>query len=459
MFKILIISSLSIFLFSCASTMTIQDQYQEASSFYRERNFTAAAGIIESYREISYKEKDRVLYYLDTGMLYHYSEEYEKSNEALTLAEQGIEDLYTSSISKALTSGLINDNVLEYSGEDYEDIYINIFKALNYMSLSERDSALVEIRKVHIKLNILEDKYRELVDMYNASGDSEGQIVARKNRFHNDALARYLGLLLYRADNSYDDARIEADEIEKAFSFQSQLYNFEKPVTPVLKRAKNSAYLSVVAFSGNSPRKLAETFYLQTTPDIVWIAATSQNEEYVKEVVGFDNVYMPGVDGGFHFKFQYPRMEMMGSIIDRIELEVDGIPVNDLELIEKMESISKEIFMIKQPFVIGKTIIRTVVKNILKEKGKKEMKGENVFLNILMGAAADAAVDATENADLRISPYFPAYASVLDTELPPGEHTVSITYYSGGVPVFRDDKGIVNISEKGINLVESFFHE
>ena len=436
--------------------MTIQDQYQEASSFYRERNFTEAAGIIESYREISYKEKDRVLYYLDTGMLYHYSGEYEKSNEALTLAEQGIEDLYTNSISKALASGLINDNVLEYSGEDYEDIYINIFKALNYIALSDRDSALVEIRKVHIKLNILEDKYRELIEIYNTSGNSEGQIVARKNRFHNDALARYLGLLLYRADNSYDDARIEADEIEKAFSFQSQLYNFEKPVTPVLKRNKNSAYLTIIAFSGNSPRKLAETFYLQTTPDVVWIAATSQNDEYVKEVVGFNNLFMPGVEGGFHFKFQYPRMEMMGSIIDRIELEVDGIPVNDLELIESMESISKEIFMIKQPFVIGKTIIRTVAKNILKEKGKNEMKGDNVFLNILMGAAADAAVDATENADLRISPYFPAKASVLDTELPPGEHNVSITYYSGGVPVFKDDKGIVNISGNSMNLIESF---
>ena len=31
-----------------------------------------------------------------------------------------------------------------------------------------------------------------------------------------------------------------------------------------------------------------------------------------------------------------------------------------------------------------------------------------------MGIAADVAVDATENADLRISPYFPARASVTD---------------------------------------------
>ncbi len=456
-----IITAAAVIIFSsCATTMTKQDQYQDAAEHYATRNYEVAAAVIEGYRDISYKEKDRVLFYLDTGMLYHYAGKYEKSNEALTLAEQGIEELYTKSISKAIASGVINDNTLDYSGEDYEDIYINIFKALNYIAMQQKDSALVEIRKVNIKLNVLEDKYREMIEDYNSSDNPEGEIIARKNRFHNDVLARYLGLLLYRSDKSYDDARIEGDEINKAFQFQSHLYSFPQPEIPALRKEKDKAYLSVVAFTGNSPRKLAETFYLHTTEDVVWIAATSQDTDYVKNVVGFDNIYMPGVEGGYHFKFQYPKMHLMGTAVDRIELEIDGTVVRELERIEDMENISEEIYLLKQPFVIGKTIIRTVVKNILKEKAKTEMGTRNSgILGGLMGIAADVAVDATENADLRICPYFPARASVTDLTLPPGDHNISIVYYSNGIPVFRDERGTVSVSADSLNIIESFLHE
>ncbi len=184
-------------------------------------------------------------------------------------------------------------------------------------------------------------------------------------------MARYLGLLLYRADKSFDDARIEGEEINKAFQFQSHLYDFPQPEIPALRKEKDKAYLSVLSLTGNSPRKMAETFYIHTTDDIVWIAATSQDTEYVKQVVGFDNIYMPGVEGGYHFKFQFPKMHLMGSSIDRIELEIDGAVVRELESIESMENISEEIYLLKQPLIVGKTIIRTVIKNILKEKAKR----------------------------------------------------------------------------------------
>ena len=458
--RYIITAAAVIILSSCASVQTKQDQYQDASNHYASRNYAVAAAVIEGYKDTSYKEKDRVLFYLDTGMLYHYAGEYEKSNESLSLAEQGIEDLYTKSISKALASGALNDNALAYSGEDYEDIYINIFKALNYIALGNKDSALVEIRRVHIKLNILEDKYRELIEDYNSADNPEGKIVARKNKFHNDALARYLGLLLYRSDKSFDDARIEGEEINKAFQFQSHLYDFPQPEIPALRKENDKVNLSVVAFSGNSPRKLAETFYLHTTDDIVWIAATSQDTEYVKQVVGFDNIYMPGVEGGYHFKFQFPKMHLMGTSIDRIELEVDGTVVRELEHIENMENISEEIYLLKQPLIVGKTIIRTVIKNILKEKAKEEMgTRDSGILGGLLGIAADVAVDATENADLRICPYFPARASVTDLTVSPGEHNISINYYSDGSLIYRDDKGTINLTADSPNIVESFLHE
>ncbi len=449
---------------SCASTMTIQNQYDEARDYVARRDFAGAGTIIESYKNESYKEKDRVLYYLDVGMLYHYAGEYEKSNAALSAAERGIEELYTKSLSRGGASGVLNDNALEYAGEDYEDIYLNVFKGLNYIALGDAEAALVEIRRVHIKLNLLEDKYRQQIEEYNASEEADGQIEPRNSRFHNDALARYLGLLLYRYDRSFDDARIEGDKIVQAFAEQKKLYNFARPEIPALEGEEGEAFLSLMAFSGISPRKTAKTLYLTTIPGAVIITMTDQNEDYVKEIVGFNVLAMPGVEGGFHFKFQYPQMKKMGSDVSRILLRV-GNDAAEVPLLEKMENISQEIFLIKQPLIIGKAILRTVAKGILKESGKQAMKDQmsddagGMLLGMLLGVAADVAVDATENADLRISQYFPARAYAADLSLPPGEYPVSIEYYAGNTMLFRDDRGMMNLQPGQLNLMESFFLE
>lgn len=447
---------------SCASTMTIQNQYEEAQEYVARRDFAGAGAVIESYKNESYKEKDRVLYYLDVGMLYHYAGEFEKSNAALSEAERGIEELYTKSVSRAVASGVLNDNALEYAGEDYEDIYLNVFKGLNYIALGDAESALVEIRRVHIKLNLLEDKYRQQIEEYNASEEADGKIEPRNSRFHNDALARYMGLLLYRFDRSFDDARIEGEKIVQAFAEQKGLYNFSQPEIPVLATEEGQVALSVMAFSGISPRKTAKTLYLTTIPGAIVITMTDQNEDYVKEMVGFNVLAMPGVEGGLHFKFQYPQMKLMGSDVSKVLLRLGDRTV-EVPLLEKMEKISQEIFLIKQPLIIGKAILRTVAKGIVKETGKQAMKDQmddsagGLVLGLLLGVAADVAVDATENADLRISQYFPARAHAVDLSLTPGEYPVAIEYYAGNTLLFRDNRGVMNLQPDRFNLVESFY--
>ena len=456
---------LLVLLFSCASTVTQQNQYMDAQEFVENRNFAAAGQIIEESREVYYKQKDRVLYYLDLGMLYHYAKEYEKSNQALSEAERGIEELYTKSISKTVTSGVLNDNALDYSGEDYENIYLNIFKALNFIALGNNESALVEIRRVHIKLNLLEDKYRQLIDEYNDSDSAEGKLEPKEIRFYNSALARFLGLLLYRAEGSFDDARIELQEIREAFKEQSQLYDFAMPPLPENQSDEGIGHISVMAFTGISPRKMAETFYLDTGNSMVFITSVSQDDDYVNRIMGFNFLFMPGMTPGHHFKFQYPRMDLQGSRIDRIELIIDGVSMTQVPLFEDMETIAQEIFLIKQPLVVGKAILRTVAKGVLKESGKEAVKDQlngsigGMLAGALIGIAADVAVDATENADLRISRYFPAYAHALDVPVIPGNHTVQMEYYSGSQLVFRDNIGLVKVAPGELELVESFVLE
>ena len=118
-----------------------------------------------------------MLYYLDAGILHHLNENWEKSNELLHDAENEIQRLQSKSIAHGMASIVLSDSSLEYSGEDYEDIYINVFKALNYLKLGETENAFVEIRRVNDKLYFLEEKYARMAKEMNE--DPEARIDRR----------------------------------------------------------------------------------------------------------------------------------------------------------------------------------------------------------------------------------------------------------------------------------------
>lgn len=442
---------------SCASMMTMNQQYQQMDDLLVKRDFEQASNIIEDAKEKGqYQEKDKVLYYLDIGMLDYYNGRYGDSIENLNAAESGIEELYTKSVGKAIASGLLNDNALDYFGEDYEDIYLNVFKSLSFLQLGNFDEAMVELRRVDIKLNLLSDKYKKIIDEYNSSGDAESQLTPLESRFHNDVLARYLSLLLYREDGDYDGARIDSEKIDDAFVQQTQLYGFEKPPVPALDYADRT-FVNFMAFTGRSPAKLAHTIFIDSGPGIVYLTYQGEGEDYVNRLIGFNFIIMPGVRSGMHFKFELPYLSTRGSEIDSVAVLVDGFESGRLYLTENMERIAEETFKLKQPWIVGKTVTRTVTKGIVKEAGKSALNDQVGGIGgLLAGLAMDIAVDATENADTRLSQFFPAYAYTGEIETTPGSHDIQIVYYSRGYEVFRDYKGSVDVLYGTLNLVQSF---
>ncbi|MDR3173753.1 MAG: hypothetical protein LBU19_05855, partial [Treponema sp.] len=101
---------------------------------------------------------DTILYYLDKGMLTHYAGLYEESSGLLQAGDRAIEEAAKSILQTAGTY-LLNDTVQDYPGEDYEDIYVNSFNALNYYHRGDLEEALVEIRRMNNKIRNLADKY------------------------------------------------------------------------------------------------------------------------------------------------------------------------------------------------------------------------------------------------------------------------------------------------------------
>ena len=451
-----IIISIGFFAVSCSSMMTQNDHYTEMETLLYQRNFSQAETIIKAAKENgNYEEKDKVLYYLDIGMLNFWNGSYSDSIENLNQAELGIEELFTKSVGKAVASGLLNDNALDYFGEDYEDIYLNVFKALSFLEMNNRDEAMVELRRINIKLNLLEDKYREVLDKYNNSNDAESKLEPLESQFHNDVLARYISLLLYRNEGDFDGARIDSEKIDDAFMQQSHLYEFEKPPLPVLEYGED-AILNILAFTGRSPAKLAHTIYIDSRSNVVYLTFEGEGEDYIKRLIGFNRIIIPGVKPGLHLKFQLPYLSLRGSDVTSIAVLIDGVKASELYLTENMERIAQETFKLKQPWVVGKTVTRAVTKGVVKEVGKDVAQRKLGLVGSLLGIVADIAVDATENADTRLSQFFPAKAYTGEVTVSPGEHDIQLVFYSGGTEVFRDYKGQVDIKGQDLNLIQSF---
>ena len=139
---------------------------------------------------------------------------------------------------------------------------------------------------------------------------------------------------------------------------------------------------------------------------------------------------------------------------------VDDKQATELELIEKIDKVALETYKLKEPLIYLKTITRTVAKGLAAAEGKKKIEKEisNPVLGFAARLAADVAVDATENADLRISRFFPGKALVGQVEVTEGMHNFKIEYYSkNGTLLWVDDLGDKNVSKKGLNLFESFY--
>ncbi|OQX70544.1 MAG: hypothetical protein B6D62_04530 [Candidatus Cloacimonas sp. 4484_275] len=444
----------------CASMSSHKTQYYGLDEKLANRDFAGAISQIENAKDKYYKSKDRVQYYLDLGMLYHYNREFEKSNELLTKAEYAIEELYTKSISKAAASLLVNDNMLDYFGEDYEDIYLNVFKALNYLEMNQFDDAFVEIRRINIKLTKLEDKYSKLADSFNLSPKKKKKFKAGKSNFHNSALGRCLSMLLYRTEGKLDDAEIDKKQIEEAWKLQSHLYNFPMPKFDDYLKNNGKAKIDVLGFIGKSPDKKAKTLYIHTEKDMLIIANTKENPRGKQNLKEMDIINWPGIKEGYHFKFQLPYMVKRSSKVRKIKVIVDGKSEKELQLLESMEDVALETYKIKEPIIYLKTITRAVLKGLAAAKGKEKMtaKIDNPILGFAARMATDLAVDATENADLRISRFFPAKALIGEVEVQPGVHHLKIEYYSAnGTLLFTDDCGEKEFSANKLNLIESFY--
>jgi hypothetical protein len=418
----------SLFL-SCAST-----PFARVDGKVEDRDYAGGVALLEKEKRSLYTGRDTILYYLDKGMLAHYAGLYKDSSDLLESGERAIEAAFTKSITQEIGTYLVNDTTRDYDGEDYEDIYLNTFNALNYYHRGELEDAMVEIRRMSNKLQYLSAKYGVIItNLQKKALEEEAAVPPDENapsRFSDSALARYIGMLFYRGTGLWDDARIDGDRLRVAFANAPEVYRHPQPSSlgEELDIPGGMARLNVIAFGGLSPVKEEVTLRIPIPP-------------------------------ARYIKIALPKMAPRPSEIGQIEVALDGGERFSLELLEDIEAVARETFKEKEQVIYLKTIIRATIKgaasSVLEAAATDQDGGTSLILSIL-SLGAQVYAEASEQADLRISRYFPGKAYVGGINLAPGVYSFSVTYYGqSGKPlaVFRYED--VPVRENRLNLTEA----
>lgn len=418
-------------LLSGCAAYQLDNAQHELRGSYASGDYTSTARFIESLNEKGvYKSKDQVLLYLEQGMVNHFAGEYDKSIEYFTKAENQIDELFTKSVSRAVQSFVVNDNKLAYDGEDYEDIYLNVFKSLNFIHQNNLESALVEARRVTHKLGLLDQKYNGLVEALSkkdSTSTGEDKWKTGETNVQNSALGRYISTILFAKTNKPDNARIEFINLIKAYREQPSVYN-HRPRQSDLQTILNpdSYNVLVQAFAGRAPEKI-------------------QNDL---------RIYLEESDT--YLKFSLPSLEIYQSRVQSVEVKMQTGETHTLDLIEEMDLVAKEVYKVKEPVIYARAVVRTFLKAMGTNKLKKEAKKENETLGAFVNIMGKIAQETTEKADLRSWQTMPgkAYATVLN--LPPGEHEVEVRYLGYSGRLLHTFPQTITISEnENLKLIET----
>jgi hypothetical protein len=427
-------AALSLFLLSCASSAEF---YREVEEYTAQGKYALA---IERVKQNQPGDKNTVLHNLDLGLLYHYAGESDSSTHYFFVAEKEIEDLYTKSVSLTALSFLLNDNVLPYEGEDFEKVLINVFLALNYAEQGLADDALVEARKVDLKL-------REYTRQY------EG-----KNTYQEDAFIRYIAGVLYESGGEVNDAFIS---YRKAYdSYQTYAIAYGTPVPPfLLDDLVRTATLLSLTEEKNMYLELGGRKYEGNDRDrgsVVVVAYAGKGP--IKEEQR-PTVSIPDSSGTLHtFQIALPRFRPRhrGGRSYDVTVASSGDTATIRTIVaEDITAIAGKALDDRLGLIYLKSGGRAVLKFLAAEKAKSEMKKDShsKVQNVLGSIAIDLFVGATEQADIRTWRTLPGEIQLARVHLPPGRHTVSVRSSDGGYTL-REEMVVVHAGKTTFVIVD-----
>lgn len=386
------------------------------------RQYDAALRDIEKQ---SHSKTDRVLYLLNKGMVLRMKRDFSGSNQVLEEAKAEMERLYAASVSENALSFVVNDATVSYAGDDYEQVLVHLYMALNYLELGQLNDARVEALQVDVKLREIGEKIPG-------------------NKFTEDALSRYFTGLIYEEMGEWSDAMISYRAAYEAY--KKYQFNYNLPIPDMLKHdllrlaqregltdevaqyskefgmnppqqedpaAKQDGELVFVLNDGLAPIKREKAVSASAPPPSVVVNAARRRQQ---------NTFTPPVI----VNIALPYYESRPSKVLNARVSVSGKQAST-QMMENIDAIARASLDSRMAAITARSIARAVAKGAVQESvDRAGNRNKDPAVELIGSLFVRVAAVATERADTRSWLTLPANVQLARLSLPPGSYTVKV---------------------------------
>lgn len=380
-------------IFLCTSCATYYQSNQAFNTDFEQGNLDNALSTLQAdTKEASGKRE--FLYYVNNGLVLSMMGRYAESNEYLEKAYLFGEDYQKNYLNEA-ASYLTNPTVTTYRGEDHEHLMLLYYKALNYLKVNKTEEALIECRRLNIRLQQLSDRYKN------------------ENKFQRDAFVHVLMGVIYEKDKDYNNAfiayrnalevyeedyqplfgisapqQLETDLLRTSWlsglkdeflyykgKFNRQEYQFEK---------SEGAELIFFWHNGLSPVKTewSMTFAVDRRGDMVYFYNQELGITFPFSLQGYDERDKNSLNGLQFFRVALPRYIERPVYFQQAEL-VTGELTQPIYLWEDVNKIAFKSLQQRMNLELSKALLRVALKKALEHQVKQEDKTLGSVLGLI----------------------------------------------------------------------------
>jgi hypothetical protein len=329
--------------------------------------------------------RDILLYLLDLALAQHSAGKYDESIKTFLRADKMAEIKDYTSLAHEAATLLVSENTKDYKAEDFENVLISTYLAMNYALIGKSEDAIVEAKRVNRKLHLMV---------------TDGQ-----RKYKQNAFARYLSAMLYEGDGNYNDAYVDYKEAHKL-----------APSFPGL-----GLDLWRCAYALREPDEMEqwdEEYHL-TKEDHAQAKGAMPETGLGEIIVLYENGISPVKRPNPYFsslpKF-YPRYNPIYSA----EVRIDGQPRARTTPLDDIESTAIENLDEKYGGLIAKKIAGVAAKEVVGYEIGKQTNSP------LLGFLAKLALYASDQADLRSWNLLPKDLQIARIVVAPGTYGVDV---------------------------------
>ena len=376
-----------------------------------------------------YRKKE-FLYQVNNGLLLSVLGRYEESNAYFERAFLLGEDYQKNYVHEA-ASFLTNPQFTSYRGEDHEHLLLLYYKAINFLKMKMTDEALVECRRLNIRLQQLSDRYSD------------------EKKFKRDAFIHLLMGIIYDTDKDYNNAFIAYRNAYEIYqSDYAGLFGFSAPAqlrVDLVRTAQlagmgdelnyykeqfnmpdyqyhepEGGELVFFWHNGLAPVKgeWSINFVISRKDNWVTFHHTDLGLSFTFPIGDYDEKEKRGLADLEFFRVAFPKYIERPTYFSDAVIAIDSMRYS-LEPIEDVNKIAFQVLKQRMTLELSKALLRAAVKKVTEYQFRKENKALGSLFG-LFGAI-------TEKADTRNWQTLPHAIYYSRVPLKLGTNTVTLT--------------------------------